>query len=314
MTIRLRLALVAALALAAAALPAAAQAGPAIAPAKSPVIGIADQKPDFLQDPRFLNLRVRHARLAVSWDVLKNEGQTDRMEEWLDAARENGVDPLITFDRSVLPGRGRKLPSAAAYLTQFKKFRARYPWIRTFSAWNEANFCGQETCRHPELVARYYKALKRACPSCRVLGADLLDLKSMDKWIKRFVKVAGQPKYWGFHNYVTANRFQTTRTKQLLKLVKGQIWLTETGGLVARRNKSLIKLPQGTAHAAKVTRFILRTLPALSPRISRVYLYHWDSSTAKDSWDSGFVGADGRARPSLGILKAVLARIPVGKR
>jgi hypothetical protein len=314
MTTRLRLALVAALALAAAALPAAAHAGPAIAPAKSPVIGIADQKPDFLQDPRFLNLRVKHARLAVAWDVLKTEGQTTRMEEWLDAARENGVDPLITFDRSVLPGQGRKLPSAAAFQTQFKKFRARYPWIRDYSAWNEANFCGQETCRHPELVARYYKAMKRTCPSCRVLGADLLDLKSMDKWIKRFVKVAGQPKYWGFHNYVTANRFQTARTQQLLKLVKGQIWLTETGGLVARRNKSLIKLPQGTAHAAKVTRFILRTLPALSPRISRVYLYHWDSSTAKDSWDSGFVGADGRARPSLGILKAVLARIPVGKR
>src|SRR3954447_5262825 len=190
MTIRLRLALGAALALAAAALPAAAQAGPAIAPTKSPVIGIADQKPEFLQDPRFLNLRVRHARLAVAWDVLKNEGQTERMEQWLPPPPPNGVAPLITFDRSVLPGQGRKLPSAAAYLAQFKKFHTRYPWIRNFSAWNEANFCGQETCRHPELVARYYKALKRACPSCRVLAADLLDLKSMDKWITRFVRVA----------------------------------------------------------------------------------------------------------------------------
>ena len=314
MTIRLRLALAAALVFVVAALPAAAHAGPAKTPVKTPVIGIADQKPDFLQDPRFLSLRVHYARLAVSWDVLKNDFQTQRMEQWLDAARENGVQPLITFDRSVVPGQGRKLPTVAAFQTQFKQFRVRYPWIRDYSAWNEANFCGQETCRHPELVARYYLAMKRACPSCRVLGADLLDLKSMDKWIKRFVKVGGQPKYWGFHNYVTANRFQTARTKQLLKLVKGQIWFTETGGLVARRNKSLIKLPQGTAHAAKVTSFILRTLPALSPRISRVYLYHWDSSTPVDSWDSGFVGADGRARPSLGILKAVLARIPVGRR
>jgi len=236
MTTRPRLALAAALALVAAALPAAAQAGPA-KPVKSPVIGIADQKPDFLRDPRFLSLHVRHARLAVAWDVLKDEGQTERMEQWLDAARENGVEPLITFDRSVLPGQGRKLPTAAAYLTQFKKFRVRYPWIRDFSAWNEANFCGQETCRHPELVARYYKAMKRACPQCKILGADLLDLQSMDKWIKRFVKVAGQPKYWGFHNYVTANRFQVQRTRTMLTLVKGQVWLTETGGLVARRNK-----------------------------------------------------------------------------
>src|SRR3954452_11036342 len=310
MNFRSRLAIFSLLAFFAAAVPAAAQ----VTPVKTPIVGIADQKPDFLRDARFLSLHVNHARLAVSWDTLSDEGQTARMDAWLDAARENGVQPLVTFDRSVLPGQGRKLPTVVQYQTAFKKFHARYPWIRDYSTWNEANFCGQETCRHPELVARYYKALKRACPSCRVLGADILDLQSMGKWIKRFVKVAGQPKYWGFHNYVTANRFQTSRTKQLLKLVKGQIWLTETGGLVARRNKSLIKLPQGTAHAAKVTRFILRTLPALSPRISRVYLYHWDSSTAKDSWDSGFVGADVRARPSLGILKAVLARIPVGKR
>jgi hypothetical protein len=293
----------------AAALPAAAQARVA-----TPIVGIADQKPDFLRDPRFLSLGVTHARLALAWDFLKSDWQVTEAENWLDAARENNVQPLVTFDRSRLPGRGRKLPTVAQYVAAFRAFHARYPWVRDFSVWNEANFPGQETYAHPELVARYYLALKRACPSCRVLGADLLDLQSMGKWVRRFVKVGGQPKYWGFHNYVTANRFQVQRTKTLLGLVKGEIWLTETGGLVARRNKSLIKLPQGSAHAAKVTRFILRTLPALSPRISRVYLYHWDSSTALDSWDSGFVGADGRARPSLAILKAVLSTIPRAKR
>jgi hypothetical protein len=306
MKIRLHLPIAALVAAAACALT------PALASAQTskPVtVGIADQKPDFLRDARFLKLGVRNARLSVAWDALKTPWQVTELETWLDGAREAGIDPLITFDRSRLAGKGRKLPTAAQFQTQFKAFRARYPWVHTFSAWNEANFCGQETCRHPELVARYYLAMKRACPTCKVLGADLLDLKSMDKWIKRFVKVAGQPKYWGFHNYVTANRFQTNRTKQLLKLVKGQIWLTETGGLVARRNKSLISLPQGTSHAAKVTRFILRDLPKLSPRISRIYLYHWDSSTALDSWDSGFVGSDGRARPSLGILKTVLSSL-----
>jgi hypothetical protein len=308
MTFRSRLSLAALVAFLVVAAPAAAQT------LKTPTIGIADQKPDFLRDQRFLKLHMSHARVAVPWDVLKTEGQTERMEVWLDAARENGVQPLVVFDRSSLPGQGRKLPSVAKYVAAFRAFRARYPWIREFSTWNEANFCGQETCRHPELVARYYKALKRACPSCRILAADLLDLQSMGKWVRRFVKVAGQPRYWGFHNYVTANRFQVQRTKTLLKLVKGEVWLTETGGLVARRNKTLIKLPQGAAHAAKVTRFLLRTLPAVSPRITRVYLYHWDSSTPKDSWDSAFVGADGRARPSLGVLKSVLAKIPVIRR
>ena len=105
---------------------------------------------------------------------------------------------------------------------------------------------------------------------------------------------------------MTANRFQTQRTKTLLADTTGEIWLTETAGLVARRNKSLIKLPQGPAHAAKVTRFILRDLPALSPRITRIYLYQWDALSPLDSWDSGFLGPDRRARPSLNILKQVL--------
>jgi hypothetical protein len=291
----------------------------AVAPAaalgrSAPVVGIADQKPDFMRDTRFLGLGINHARVAVAWDALKTDWQVTELETWLDAAREANVQPLVTFDRSRLPGKGRKLPSVAAYVAQFRAFHARYPWVRDFSAWNEANFPGQETYGHPELVARYYLALKRACPSCRVLGADLLDLQSMGKWIRRFIKVGGQPRYWGFHNYVTANRFQIQRTKTLLGLVKGEIWLTETGGLVARRNKTLIKLPQGPAHAAKVTRFILRELPKLSPRISRIYLYHWDSSTTLDTWDSGFVGSDGRARPALGILKTVLSTLAPGRR
>jgi hypothetical protein len=279
-------------------------------PAPPVVIGIADQKPQFLSDPAFLGLGVRTARMAVAWDAMTTDWQVAELDRWLNAARAAGIQPLVTFDRSRLPGRSRKWPSPAQLQAQFRAFRVRFPWVRDFSAWNEPNHLGVK----PELNARYYLALKRSCASCRILGADLLDLPSTAMRVKRFVKVAGQPRYWGLHNYVTANRFQTSLVKSLLKVTRGQIWLTETGGLVARRNKTLIKLPQGAAHAAKVTRFLLRTLPALSPRISRVYLYHWDASTPKDSWDSGFVGADGRARPSLGILNQVLATIPVGRR
>ena len=76
---------------------------------------------------------------------------------------------------------------------------------------------------------------------------------------------------------------------------------------MAKRNKSLISLPQGKTHAAKVTRFILRDIAGLSPRIARVYLYQWEGGTASDTWDSGFVGSDGQARPALGVLKQILA-------
>jgi len=273
---------------------------------KPVLIGIADQKSSFLADPVFLGLGVRYARVAVAWDALHTDWQVDELERWMSNARAAGVQPLVTFDRSRLEGRGRILPTPAQFVAEFRAFRARYPWVRDYSAWNEANFPGQETYRHPDLVARYYKAMRRACATCRVLGADLLDIPSMTKWVKKFVKIGGQPRYWGLHNYVTANRFQTARTQELLNVSKGEIWLTETGGLVARRNKSLIKLPQGPAHAAKVTRFILRDLVALSPRITRVYLYQWNTDSHTASWDSGFVGPDERARPSLDVLEQEL--------
>jgi hypothetical protein len=276
----------------------------AAAPKAPPVIGIADQKPAFLTDPAFLGLGVKHARVAVAWDALKTPWQVDELDRWLNAARAAGVEPLVTFDHSRLAGREHALPTPAQLQAQFRAFRARYPWVRVFSTWNEVNWQGVR----PELAARWYLALKRACQACKVLGADLLDLPSTPTWVRRFVKVAGQPRYWGFHNYVTANRFQTALLKKLLKVTRGQIWLTETGGLVARRNKSKISLPQGTSHAAKVTRFILRDIARLSPRIARVYLYQWDSASPTDTWDSGFVGSDGTARPALGVLKQILAR------
>jgi hypothetical protein len=268
-----------------------------------PVIGIADQKPAFLSDPNFLGLGVKNARVAVAWDAMTTPWQVDELDTWMNAARAAGVQPLVTFDRSRLPGRAHKFPTPAQLQAQFRAFRARYPWVRDFSAWNEPNLWGLK----PELNARYYLALKRSCKVCKVLAADLLDQPSTPKWVRRFVKVAGQPRYWGFHNYVSANRLQTSRTKDLLKVTKGQIWLTETGGLVARRNGSKISLPQGQSHAAKVTRFILRDIVGLSPRITRVYLYQWDSSSASDSWDSGLVSHDGQARPALGVLKQILA-------
>ena len=42
---------------------------------------------------------------------------------------------------------------------------------------------------------------------------------------------------------------------------------------------------------------------ASSPRIKRVYLYHWDADPKFITWDSAFVDSRGRARPTLEILR-----------
>ena len=277
------------------------------ASANAVVVGIADQKPDMFADARFTGLGIKTARINVAWDTLRVPGDTAALDAWMRAARADGVQPLITIDRSRT--RLHYAPTVAEYAAQMRALHARYPFVRDWSAFNEANHYGQPTGRHPELAARYWLALRAACRGCRVLGADLLDQPNMVTWVRAFERAAHRkPARWGLHNYVDANRLRTTGTKRLLKATKAQVWLTETGGLVARRNGSGTKLAAGPSHAAKVTRFILTKLARLSPRVARVYLYHWNANAGAVTWDSGLVGPDGGARPALAVLTRYLRR------
>jgi hypothetical protein len=271
-------------------------------------IGIADQKAATFDDPRLHGLELRYARRSVAWDALRFPDQRDDLDAWLGGVRRMGAEPLITFARSRdRAGRQHRPPGPTEFLLQFHRFRKRYPDVKTYSAWNEANQCGTGTCNRADLVARYYNAIRRNCPGCKVVAADLLDQPNMVGWTRAFRRAAHvEPRYWGLHDYLDANRMQTVRTERLLRAVKGEVWLTEVGGLVARRNRSTVSIPQGKAHAAQAMRFIFDGLARLSPRVARVYVYHWRSSTPRDSWDSALVGSDGVRRPSLAVLERVL--------
>jgi hypothetical protein len=273
-------------------------------------IGIADQKAEVFDDENLGEMGFGYARRSVAWDALRYADQRADLDAWVKGARLMEVEPLITLARSgKTTGRLYRPPTTAQYLREFLRLRKRYPKVKTWSAWNEANMCGVGTCRKPELVARYYNLIRRNCLGCKVVAADLLDQPNMVGWVRDFRRAARvEPKYWGLHGYIDANRFQTTRTASLLKAVRGEVWLTEIGGLVARRNRSLVKLPQGKAHAGRVTRFIFDRLARLDRRVARIYVYHWRSSTRRDSWDSGLIGADGRPRPALAIVKRALGQ------
>jgi hypothetical protein len=271
-------------------------------------VGIADQKAEVFDDERLRELGLRYSRRSVAWDALRHADQRADLDAWVAGTRSMGADPLITLARSrTTTGRRYIPPTGAQYLREFLRMRKRYPAVKTWATWNEANLCGVGTCDKPELVARYYSIIRRNCPGCKVVAADLLDQPNMVRWVRAFRKAAPvEPKYWGLHGYIDANRFQTTRTVSLLKAVSGEVWLTEVGGLVARRNSSTVRLPQGKAHAALATRFIFDRLARLDRRVTRVYIYHWRSSTRRDSWDSALVGADGKPRPALAVIERIL--------
>jgi len=270
-------------------------------------LGIADQKPGLFGDARVRGIGARYVRRAVAWDSFQYDWQVRELDTWFARARAAGLEPLVAWDKSRIQERRAVVPTRAQLRAVFAQFRARYPWIRDFASWNEPNIGGQWPFRRPEEGGRWYRDMRTACPSCRILAADLVDYPNMVSWARRFVRGAGeQPRYWGLHNYVTANRFDASATLALLNSFPGEVWLTEVGGLVAKRNNTGTRLPQGVEHAARVTRFIFDVMARLDRRVTRVYLYHWDAEPGNPTWDSGLVDAQRRARPALAVVRPSL--------
>ena len=268
-------------------------------------VGIADQKTSMFTDTRFKAMDIRHARLQVAWDALNSDWQVAEIDAWMAAARQAGVAPLVTFGHSRLAGRRRALPTPSRFKFEFRRFRDRYPWVKDFATWNEANHCGEPTCHRIGLVVAYHRSLQRECPSCRILAAEVLDMPNMVAWVKEFRRLSDrEPRYWGLHNYIDTNRFRTSSTRALIRATKGEIWLTEVGGLVERTTNGKVGFEESTAHAADAVRWLFDRLVPLSPRIRRVYLYHWNQGGRNEGWDSGLVNRHGRSRPAMTVLRA----------
>ena len=186
-------------------------------------------------DPRFAQLGVKRARIDVAYDVLLDANQTAALDQWMSAAQAAGVQVLVTFDRSRRPGRKSFRPDTYSLVKQFNRLRGRYPFVKEWVTWNEPNLSQTAT-----RTARQWLALKKACPTCTIVAADLVDRPNLARWAKPSSRPpTSSPKYWGLHNYADANQYKPRATKALLKAVKGKIWLTETGGVVRRRNGSL---------------------------------------------------------------------------
>jgi hypothetical protein len=301
------------------ALAASAVALPAPAAAQAPpphvAVGIGDNSPDLFTDARFRALGIRHARLIVPFDVVPAGGwELASTDAWLTRARELGVEPLVTFARS--SRRPKYLPTVRRYAARVREFRERYPWVREYATWNEANHGGvQPTGRNPRRTAVFYRQLRRQCAraGCRVVAVEVLaaSWKRTWRWVRRFRRRAGPgPHTWGIHNYPDANRGLFGTTRRFLRAVrKDEIWFTETGGIVRFEKR----WRYDETRAARSVRHVFR-LAALSPRITRVYLYNWQSDPRNRRWDSGFIAADGTPRRAFFALLDALTlerfRIP----
>jgi len=264
-------------------------------------IGMSDQKLGMWQDPRFAQLGITQVRLLMAYDnILRKD--FSRYDQWMAAAHSRGADVLLTIDRDI--GSYTRMPTLAQYRRIIRILRERYPWVQTYGAWNEANHAKQPTYRKPRRAAQYYNILRAECAGCTILAADLLDQANMLPWLATFRRYAKHPKLWGLHSYQDSNHFRPlsqTYTRALLNAVKGDVWLTEAGGIV-RFGSRYPGGRTGETHAARAMKRTFKVAGS-SSRIKRVYLYHWDADPKFLTWDSAFVDNRGRARPTLEILR-----------
>ncbi len=275
-------------------------------------VGIADENIQVFSDARFLEARFPVVRHSIPWNVLTDPEQTAELDRYLAGAKAAKARPLLTFNQT----RGddsRALPTPEVLGRQFRALRKRYPWVKEYATWNEANYRHQRTATRIRLVVAYYRAMQRACPTCTILAAEVLDGQNMAAWVKEFERLArptqgrhGRP-IWGLHNYIDANRFRTSGTRALLKATRGTIWITESGGIVKRTNPNKTPLPEGQWHAKRATAWLFNRLMPLSTRIRRVYVYQWNAPP-NASWDSALIDSGGASRPALSVVLQALAR------
>jgi hypothetical protein len=257
--------------------------------------------------PYFQALHVRISRLIVPWDVIRHHSDLTSADLWLRAARQLHVEPLVTFNyaRGCYDAHGHvphvakcRLPSVARYRQAFLAFRSRHPEVHVYSPWNEINHRSQPTFRDPRRAAEFYNVVRDHCPGCTIVAADVLDQKGFVAYLRQFRRYAkGDPRIWGLHNYLDSNNYTETGTKAMLAAVPGEVWLTETGGIVKFKHR-----PYNPARAAKATRFVFR-LARLSGRITRVYIYQWTGSPRRVRFDAGLTGPNGIPRPAYYVVK-----------
>ena len=121
-------------------------------------------------------------RVITAWDSLRHRLAARA------ARRLHGRAPTPPARRCCSASATRAAPSARSagacpackeFTKEFLKYRKRYPWVKDWLTWNEANHCGEPTCHKPRRVARFYNNIGHNCYGCNVVGGDVLDTPTM---------------------------------------------------------------------------------------------------------------------------------------
>jgi hypothetical protein len=279
-------------------------------------LGVSDQQASMFDNSLFSPLKFRAARYIAPYDAMSSPDDEQRLRDWIRGARRAKQKILLSLERSRRPGRERRLPSVAEYTRELRKIKRAFPFLREISPWNEVNRCqtrtsivGQPTCGKEKRLAQYYSAARRVFGrKATIVALDVLDERNVNKTIKviqRFLRYARpRPKVLGFHNYSDTNRFSQSRTRRVLRAWRGDVWLTETGGIV----KLGTSFPFSETRAARALGCMF-DIARDNKRVKRLYVYQFNGDERGARFDAGLVDASGaRKRPGYDVVRKRRAR------
>jgi hypothetical protein len=293
------------------------------APAPASVrVGLSEQSDRMFGDANWQALKLKRVRYIVSWDYAKHANEVSETATFMNAAHAASQEVLVTFsarrgcfvNNKYSRSSACRAPSAAAYRSAVNGFRKSFPFAKTFAPWNEVNHVSQPTYRKPALAVRYYNALRGVCKGCKVMAADVLDSSDVATYLRGFLRASkGKGRIWGLHNYKDVNRRQSKGVTTVLRTVPGEVWLTETGGIVNFGKD----FPRSESRAASRTKYMFQLAAkydsrrkGLRSKLGRLYVYRYYGEPATARFDAGLVNENGSLRPSYTQFKKYAARLP----
>ncbi len=154
---------------------------PSSASAALPTLGIADNNLSTFQDGRFGPLGIKRMRITIPWNVYLNpNGRTARrFSQTIRAAQNQRVRVLASFTLGNFRSKRKRLAlvSLRRYTRMFKRFKRKHRSVKEIIPWNEQNHRFMPTRKGKGIrrSAQYYRAVKRNCRGCTVLGATVID-------------------------------------------------------------------------------------------------------------------------------------------
>jgi hypothetical protein len=273
--------------------------------ANSFLTGIGDEQWEMFKDPLWQRLHTKIARLIVPYDAAVKPYFRDKATVWIHEAELQHVQVLVAFYHSEYTP--TRLPSVATYQHDVQKFIKLFPYVKQYQPYDEANrgnVAFAFSSPSAALAAQYYQALIRVCHGCTAVGLDVLDSSNINptlQYIYEFKREVGRlrtimPKIWGLHNYSDVNRGETWRTHDIAQALGGQVWLTETGGLVKFGTDFPNHGGAGLTRASRALKLMF-SIAGSDPQIKRLYIFDWTGGTSSTRFDSGLMDAHFHPRP-----------------